>query len=273
MPSNDTILMAALNDIWDCPPEFKDVTKWSGEVTIVNPCLNILAGVQPGYLSFTFPPVTYEMGFMSRMLLIYSEDTIKLNLFGDVRRSLGTKKKLLEDLQQMRGVSGVYQPTLAYAEAIQEWTSAGCPPKPEHSRLAHYAARRHIMTVKLSMIHSMSLGSGLALDLPNFEWARTVLLEAETRMPKVFAAMGNSDDAGVVEEVWQLLSRRGVMTGSEITRYLQQKVGPQRSWQTLLSLVQGAVIVKTDDNSIANMMEGGEHTVWRYVAGVKPETF
>ena len=116
-------------------------------------------------------------------------------------------------------------------------------------------------------------GSGLELDLPNFEWAQSTLLEAEARMPKVFAAMGNSDDAGVVEEVWQLLSRKGIMTGSEITRYLQQKVGPQRSWQTLLSLIQGAVIVKADDNSIANMMEGGEHTVWRYVAGVKPETF
>jgi hypothetical protein len=64
MPGYDLEFIAALNDIYNCPPWYDESRRASAikELKIDNPHLNLLAGTQPGWLGSVFPEEAWSSG-------------------------------------------------------------------------------------------------------------------------------------------------------------------------------------------------------------------
>jgi hypothetical protein len=203
LPTHDMEFLSVLTDIYDNPRSFQENRRTSKSVDIINPQLNIIAGTQPGYLASLFPEEAWSMGFMSRVIMVYSGTAPKLDLFGDY--SHVTTSALLTGLKQMVSTTAVCGWASSAQAELVRWYESGLQPIPTHSRLANYCARRLVSTIKLSIISTVSRtnGSGnpLVITLTDIDRARNWLLAAETVMPDIFRAMSGKSDMTLLMEM------------------------------------------------------------------------
>jgi hypothetical protein len=213
VPAHDLEFLNTLNDIYDCPPSFREVRRArTTQIDISFPILNILGGTQPAYLASLLPEEAWGMGFTSRLIMVYSAQQVRVSLFGsrggpDVALA-ATLKADLEGVVTMYGEMK-FSPE---AEALLvPWFEAGLPPIPTHSRLQNYNTRRILHVIKLAMVSSASRDNALIIEPVDIERARDWLLEAETLMPDIFRDMAGKSDKAVIDDLhsylWRIYAR------------------------------------------------------------------
>jgi len=202
VPAYDLAFMNVLNDLFDCRDSFVERTRGGGEISISNPQISILAATQPDYLAAFMPDTAWGMGFASRMILVYSDDTSssKRSLFSFKKPSREQHEALAHDIQQIANLKGEFNWTPEAAKALDTWHLAGGPPRPDIPRLEHYVTRRTIHLVKLMMISSLATGNDLIIEEGDFNRALAWLLEAETTMPYIFRAMIMAGDTALISD-------------------------------------------------------------------------
>lgn len=205
VPSHDLDFLSTLNRIFDNPPQHRQNRRGlQQQVDIVNPQLNIIGGVQPAYLANLLPEEAWGMGFMSRVIMIYSSEKAQflLNLGSKVgvAKNQIARDNLLKRLQHVLGLYGELDWTQEAKDAVEKWRAEGEKPVPEHSKMEHYNARRVLHVLKLCIISAVSRGSGTVHNL-DFQRARDWLLEAEQFMPDIFREMVQRSDRQVIDEL------------------------------------------------------------------------
>ena len=205
VPSHDTEFLSTLNRIFDNPPQHRQNRRGlQQQVDIVNPQLNIIGGVQPAYLANLLPEEAWGMGFMSRVIMIYSGEkiSIKLDLMSTapVGREPLVRDKLVSRLQKILNIEGRVLWTKEANDAVENWNSGGLAPIPDHSKLEHYSARRLLHVIKLSIVSAVSRNSFI-IDVLDFNRAKDWLLEAEQFMPDIFREMVQRSDRQVLDEL------------------------------------------------------------------------
>ncbi len=235
LPSHDMEFLSVLTDIYDNPKVFSESRRTSKSVDIINPQLNIIAGTQPGYLASLFPEEAWSMGFMSRVIMVYSGSAPRLGLFDDYAHL--TTDSLLTGLKQMVMTNAECGWAHSAQVELSRWYEQGLPPIPSHSRLSNYCARRLVHVIKLAIISTVSRtnGSGnpLVITLFDVDRARNWLLAAEQVMPDVFRAMAGKSDMTLLLEMHFYFWRRYVtdkkpIHESELIRFISAKTTSER---------------------------------------------
>jgi Protein of unknown function (DUF3987) len=217
VPSHDLEFLSTLVRIYDNPAQHRQSRRGlQQQIDIVNPQLNIIGGVQPAYLANLLPEEAWGMGFMSRVIMVYSAQKIRIKL------NLGSKIQILQNadhrkwivlkLQEVLKKIGEIAWTDKANQMAEDWHAQGCPPEPSHSKLDHYNQRRIFNAVKLSIVSAISRNSS-EIDAVDFNRARDWLLEAETLMPDVFKEMVQRSDFQALNELhifaWQEWTSNG----------------------------------------------------------------
>lgn len=210
VPSYDLDFLNHLNEFYDCGPYFREEKRMfkNNPIDITNPQLSIIAGTQPAYLSSLLPDEAWGMGFMTRVIMVYSGEMARRpKLFQNGEDRKVADPRLLAELVR-RGVGMLSEAGQAFWSdaaqfAFQAWVDGGMEPVPEHPRLESYNTRRLIHVGKLAMISAASAGHALTIELEDFHRALAWLLEAETTMPDVFRAMVGKSDMVVLRELYQ----------------------------------------------------------------------
>ena len=235
VPAHDLEFLSALNHIFDNPPSYKETRRTTKKtLDIVNPQLNVIAGTQPAFLSTLLPEAAWGMGFMSRQLLIYSGEPLTVELFSFEVSNKDHRDALIKDLREIGKLFGQFQFDQEAKAAITEWNNSGRQPVPEHSKLAHYNARRIIHVLKLCMVSSISSRTDLLVTRNDFERAKAWLIDAETRMPDIFRAMVLKSDADVLQDLliyaWEMYNKanKKPIHKSRIVGFLQTKVPAEK---------------------------------------------
>lgn len=214
----DKEYLGRLCDIWDCTTDLRVRRKYiKEEVSIVNPQITLLAGVQPGFLHSVLPEEAWNMGFPARLMLVYAEEAPKVkDLFEDPPVMIELRKRLVADLLRLMSekVQGQLLWELKAQAALMAWYRAGFPPVPSHERLEHYCGKRITYIIKLSMISAASrdLCASMAVTLDDFERARRWMLDAEATMPEVFTNMIVASDAVLINETYHYITRHFIKT-------------------------------------------------------------
>jgi hypothetical protein len=130
--------------------------------------------------------------------MVYANAEFNSDLFTPAFASTST---LLTQLTQIFTYRGEFIWTQNAIDEINAWNRAKCPPTPNHSKLAHYNARRALHTIKLSMISAASRSGELQVTIDDFERAKDWLLAAEVVMPDIFRAMGQKSDSQVIMDM------------------------------------------------------------------------
>ncbi|MHA2214231.1 MAG: DUF3987 domain-containing protein [Candidatus Thorarchaeota archaeon] len=83
LPDHNTDILNIFNSLYDCK-SLSDRTRKDGLKAVEKPFLTLLAGTQPSYLGLILPPTAFEMGFMSRVIMVHAreEEQTETTVFG-----------------------------------------------------------------------------------------------------------------------------------------------------------------------------------------------
>lgn len=263
-PAHDTDFLSHLTALFDNRSVFQEEKRHrkGDPIDIKDPTLNILAGVQPGFLAELLPEQAWSMGFTSRLLMIYAGVGVRQELvFGlssrENQASLAEYTRyqtaLQKDLLSITQLYGEFDFEPEAAAALRTWYDRNLEPIPTHSRLVHYCGRRLMTCFKLSMISSISHRSDLIIGLDDFQRAQDWILDAERRMPDIFRDMAGRGDKQIMDDLhdflWRIFARtkEGIHESRVIT-FLSGKV-PSEKIVRIIDLCERARLIERDRTS------------------------
>lgn len=237
MPEYDMTYIGVLNKVWNNPP-VHDETRRTGmvkKIVIPFPQLNIIAGVQPGWLSAVFPEEAWTTGLTSRMVMIYAADPPDKDIFTETGAEPRLRQLILHRLAQLSQLYGQWDLAAPAVEYIRDWKRSGFSPVPTHSKLDNYVPRRTLHLIKLALVSAICRGGfHHVVDLWDLERAMAWLLEAEDLMPDIFRAMTGKSDHVIIEELHYHLTTLYTVAGkapiheSRLWDFLKSRVPSER---------------------------------------------
>lgn len=202
IPAYENDFMNTLTDIYDGHPYGERRRTKDLNFVLERPQLNMLAATTPSYLNNIMPEGAWDQGFISRVILIFSGETIRRPLFDETQADQSLNEDLMNDLKIIGDLYGKMSFTEEAGEAISKWHLDYGPPQPDHPKLHHYNTRRTAHLLKLCMVASAAMSDDLIITREHYEIALSWLLEAETFMPDIFKAMKAGGDRRAMEELW-----------------------------------------------------------------------
>lgn len=192
---NDREMVDLLVSLWDGQiGTFEKRTKTSGDDTIVNPWVNIIACTTPAWIAGNFPEYMIMGGFTSRTIFVYGDQ--KRHLVAYPSKVLPTnflelRKDLIHDLEYISTqIAGEFRMTDEAVEWGERWYRnhyKNPPTGVNADRIGGYFARKQTHMHKLAMILSVSQRDDLLLTVRDLEIADTMLTATETSMHQVFS--------------------------------------------------------------------------------------
>lgn len=257
-PAHDLEFLNTLNVLYDAPPVLSEARRGRAEqlLTIDHPMLNMLAGTQPMFLSSLLPEQAWGMGFTARVLMIYSAQLIKVDIFnplvkGDVR----LKDNLIHDIASMTKLWGTLSWTEEAKKVLLAWYATDLTPIPTHSRLQNYNTRRLLHVFKLCMVSALSRGNEMKIEIPDVQRAQDWLIQAEGRMPDIFREMTGTSDKAVIDDLhdfmWRYYAReRKPLHESLVMRFLSGKVPAEKVMRVLELAERSGIAVRAQEGPL-----------------------
>jgi hypothetical protein len=199
----DREMIDLLVTLWDSKQGgFKKITKNSGNDSVENPWINLIACTTPSWIAGNFPEYVIGGGFTSRCLFVYTDQKEKLvayPIFHIPPGMIETQAKLAADLEHIATtLAGPYllsKDAREWGEAWYQHHYANPPKQLQDERFGGYLARKQTHLHKLAMVIAASVRDQLTIEADDLILANTMITDLEADMPKVFARIGRTEDS------------------------------------------------------------------------------
>lgn len=232
-------LIGGLTTFYDAVPYAQHRRGKEIRIKLNSPQLSILSGSTPSNLVKFIPELAWDQGFMSRVIMVYSEERPIHDIFNFAL--VDHPKDMIHDLQVINALHGEFKWTPEYASSIHSWRTAGCNPLPQHPKLAHYNSRRVAHLLKLSMVSAIDRGNLLQLTLADFTRALDWLVIAESFMPEIFRVGTIGADAKAMDDIANFIN--GGKPEHAIVNYARKLV-PAHSVMRCLEIMERSGMIK-----------------------------
>jgi len=228
--------ISMLGSLWDWDDEnrpFEQRFKNSKSIEIFQPTISILGGNTHVGLANAFPAQAIGQGFLSRLLMIYSEPSgVKITF--PKRPSDEVRNALSEALMAIRGTV-VGEATLEkQAESALDVLYRRFEGL-DDMRFQHYSTRRFTHLLKICMLCAAARYS-TAISLDDVIMANTILSFAEHRMPQALGEFGKSKNADVADKIIAFLTAAGdAVKDNEIWTEVRTDLENVEAMQKILS--------------------------------------
>lgn len=207
----NTRLLTALTDLFDCPDEFSARTRHSNSNKIVRPWVNLLAATTPDSLANSLPASAVGGGLTSRILFIWADKKKKSVAIPDMTSEEVKLKELLEkDLYQISRIAGDYALTGECLRKWEDWYNnfdedeSGIRICTDKSFSGWYS-RKPTYLLKVAMLCAAAETNNTVIHWHHIEKALTEIIEVEHVMGNAFKAIGRSEISGEVDAVLQII--------------------------------------------------------------------
>jgi hypothetical protein len=246
--SGNITFQSLLGELWDWDETtayYKQRLKNSKSVHIYQPTISILAGNTPSSFADCFPLASIGQGFMSRLILIHSEESgIKVTFPKEPSPELTLQ--IVQHLQRMKmvcvGPADVEADAKNALDTIYKSWSAM-----EDTRFKHYGSRRFTHLLKLCLI-CCAMRLATRITLKDVLYANTILAFAETTMPKAIGELGKARNAEAANKIMQVLySARDSKTVQDLWKVVQNdldKIGDLAALMINLQQADKVQIIK-----------------------------
>lgn len=210
--------------LWDGKEgSFEKKTKSSGNDTIVNPWINIIACTTPAWISGNFPEYMIGGGFTSRCVFVFADQKRQLvaypkRLMNEDGGNEQLKEDLIHDLEAISLLAGEMTLTEDAFLWGEKWYAQHWSDKHRHldqDQFGGYLARKQTHIHKLAMILSASRGNTLQITPQILEEAAALVTGLEPDMNRVFAKIGQNEITRLAQNLVEII----------------QKDGPTEQWQ------------------------------------------
>lgn len=229
--------------LWDGKEgTFEKQTKLSGNDTIVNPWINIVACTTPSWIAGSFPEYMVGGGFTSRCIFVYAQQKHQYVAYPSlhVPKDLDAMEgRLVEDLVHIsENLAGEYQLTKAaytWGEAWYEEHYRNRPPGLDDDRFGGYIARKQTHIHKLSMILAAATRDELVIERDDLATANEMVSALEADMPAVFGKIGRTDLSLQTERFIAYVTKRGEVAYTEAYRFIHAYFPSSREFEDMVA--------------------------------------
>lgn len=223
---DDKTMMSALINLWDGKLKFEKQTKGSGLESITNPWLNLLGSTTPSWMRENFNDDLVESGLSSRIVFLYARE--KRQRVPYLSRVIPPdheihRQKLIEDLAHMSQLVGEYKITPEAYTVGEKWYRDVLPKINDNmkgERFNAFLARKQTMAHKLAMVLAASQRDELIITGEDLTRAIALIDALEDDLPKVFAHIGQSEDARHANELISYVSACGRVEFQTLFRHM-----------------------------------------------------
>lgn len=204
--------------LWDGKEgNFEKKTKSSGNDTIVNPWINIIACTTPAWISGNFPEYMIGGGFTSRCVFVFADTKRQLvaypkRMMEEAGGNEQLKDDLIHDLEAISLLAGEMKLTEEAFLWGEAWYQQHWADKHRHldpDQFGGYLARKQTHIHKLAMILSASRSNDLLITPKILEEAATLVTGLEPDMNRVFAKIGQNEITRLAQNLREIIEKDG----------------------------------------------------------------
>jgi hypothetical protein len=226
----NTRMLTALTDLFDCPDEWSARTKHSGSSKIVRPWVNLLAATTPDSLSNSLPVSAVGGGLTSRIMFIWADRKKRASAIPAMTEAeMKIKDNLEHDLYQISRMLGGYAMTAECTKKWVEWYNNY--DEDEHGErictdksFSGWYSRKPTYILKIAMLQAASESDNLLLEWRHIENALKDIIEVEYLMGNAFKAMGKSELSGDVDVVLTTIEKAKIISEKVLTNAIWKDV-------------------------------------------------
>lgn len=241
----DTAMVDLFVTLWDGRQgAFEKKTKGSGNDTVENPWINLIACTTPSWIAGNFPEYMVGGGFTSRCIFVYAEKKQRLVAYPQEIIPEGWKEKaqhLLDDLTLISMMKGKFTMTPEALKYGHAWYEAHYASKHLHldeDRFGGYLARKQTHIHKLAMVLSAAESDSLIITAEHLALANQMVTDLEPEMQFVFSKIGKSEEALFAERLIWYVAKRGKVEWAEAYRYVHAHFPKIQDFE---SIINGAI--------------------------------
>lgn len=265
----DREMIDLLVTLWDAKQgAFTKITKSSGNDTVENPWINLIACTTPAWIAGNFPEYVIGGGFTSRCLFVYCEKKFKRVAYPDEiapPEFLETRKKLVEDLSQISELVGPFRITPGARDFGHWWYDRhydNPPEKLQDDRFGGYLARKQTHLHKLAMVLSAASRDDLTIKEEDLITADKMITDLEEDMPRVFHKIGRSEQSIQAERLLEFIKKREQVNYHQAYQFVHLQFPMVRDFD---GIIKGAV-----DAGYIKLTHGAGNILITWI-GPKPE--
>lgn len=238
----DKDMVDLLVSLWDGKQgKFEKRTKLSGNDSVENPWINLIACTTPSWIAGNFPEYMIGGGFTSRCVFVYADKKAQYVAYPGLVVPAGMKEyeqKLVQDLEHISlNLVGEYQlsrDAVLWGEVWYKEHYTNRPAGLDDDRFGGYIARKQTHIHKLAMIMAASSRDELIITDLDLIAADDMVTDLEADMPMVFSKIGRTDESLQVDRFLNFLRSTGKIKTSDAYRFIHSYFPQAKDYQEVL---------------------------------------
>ena len=234
-----------LTSAFDAKTKLEVRTIARGVEFVENPCINLLAGTTPQWISSNMPAAVIGGGFAARVIFIYADKLRQKRLFysstdADLTESEALRQDLAFDLQHIASnLAGEFALTTDAKEYAEDWYQ-NLDTEKVNPKLRGYFARKHVHVFKMAMLYHLAYSDELILTQPDIEAAIKLLTTTEKNLLTVFEGVGKNEYSFDMKDIYTYITQNKRVEKSDLLNEFKAVATPN----TLNELIGGLLAMK-----------------------------
>lgn len=201
--ANGTTMIEFMTDIYD-ESRYEVKTKNKGEDDIVNPYISLLGCMTPEMTTGYLKQSIITGGFTRRAIFVLSHEKGKPVPRPQITTEMARAKlQCIDYLRVLSAQQGEFQWAPDAMQTYDEWYIAFRlnPNKLNDPSTMGYYETKPIQALKVAMLVSLAESAKMILEKRHFEFALSLLAEAEKNLEQVFLGVGKNDTAQLASKI------------------------------------------------------------------------
>jgi len=243
----NTRMLTALTDLFDCPDVWGSRTRHTKSVEIINPWLNLLAATTPDSLASSLPATAVGGGLTSRIMFIWADKKKMPVAIPELTPEEVTLKKHLEaDLYQISRMTGEYLMTPECKKQWIDWYNSYDEDETNNrivldKSFSGWYSRKPTYAIKIAMLRAAAESNKLVMEWRHIKEAIDAIEEVELTMGNAFRAIGKSEISAEVDTVMQIIKSHKWISEKQLMTLIWRDIDSSKFENvidTLLKLVR-----------------------------------